>query len=109
MVTPAGLRDVQGAGGLARLPDARAAPGAHHPCLSNPGDVVLDPFGGSSTTLVTAKKLDRRFPGFELSPDYAAAIRCRLDAARSGDPLEGSPEPTAGRKGRVKAARKRSV
>ncbi len=76
---------------------------------SNPGDVVLDPFGGSGTTLVTAKKLHRRFLGFELSPDYAAAIRKRLDAARPGQPLEGSPEPTAGGKGRVKAARKRSV
>ena len=65
---------------------------------SNPGEVVLDPFGGSGTTLVVAKKLDRRFLGFELSPDYAAAIRRRLDAVHPGQPLEGSPEPTAGGK-----------
>ena len=39
---------------------------------SNPGDIVLDPFGGSGTTLVVAKKLNRRFLGFELSPDYVA-------------------------------------
>ena len=76
---------------------------------SNPGDVVLDPFGGSGTTLVAAKKLHRRFLGFELSPDYAAAIRKRLDSVRAGQPLEGSPEPTAGGKGRGKSARKRSV
>ena len=74
---------------------------------SNPGDVVLDPFGGSGTTLVVAKKLHRRFLGFELSPDYAAAIRRRLDAVRPGQPLEGSPEPTAGGKGRGSRAKSR--
>jgi len=47
---------------------------------SNPGDLVLDPFGGSGTTLVAAKKLDRRFLGIELSPDYAARIRERVEA-----------------------------
>jgi DNA modification methylase len=62
---------------------------------SNPSDVVLDPFGGSGTTLVVAKKLDRRYLGFELSPEYAAQIRSRLDAAQVGQPLEGSPEPLA--------------
>jgi site-specific DNA-methyltransferase (adenine-specific) len=57
--------------------------------------VVLDPFGGSGTTLVVAKKLERRFLGFELSPEYAAQIQARLDAARAGQPLEGSEEPLA--------------
>jgi len=60
---------------------------------SNPGEIVLDPFGGSGTTLVVAKKLDRRFLGFELSPDYAAQTQTRLDAARVGQPLEGAAEP----------------
>ncbi len=62
---------------------------------SNPGDVVLDPFGGSGTTLVVAKKLERRYLGFELSPEYAAQIQARLDAATPGQPLEGSAEPLA--------------
>src|SRR3954471_19617181 len=62
---------------------------------SNEGEVVLDPFTGSGTTLVVAKKLNRRFLGFELSPDYAAAIEPRLAAAHVGQPLEGSPEPLA--------------
>ena len=62
---------------------------------SNPGDIVLDPFGGSGTTLVVAKKLQRRFLGFELSPEYAAQIQARLDAATAGQPLEGSDEPLA--------------
>jgi site-specific DNA-methyltransferase (adenine-specific) len=60
---------------------------------SNPGDVVLDPFGGSGTTLVVAKKLSRRWIGFELSPGYAAQARARLDAASEGQPLEGAEEP----------------
>ena len=67
---------------------------------SNPGDVVLDPFGGSGTTLAVAKKLGRRFLGFELSPEYAAQIETRLAGVRVGQPLEGGPEPLAGGKGR---------
>ncbi len=60
---------------------------------SDAGDVVLDPFGGSGTTLAVAKKLDRRFLGFELSEDYVMAIESRLDGIAVGDDLEGSPEP----------------
>jgi site-specific DNA-methyltransferase (adenine-specific) len=74
---------------------------------SNVGDLVLDPFGGSETTLVTAKKLGRRFLGSELSPDYAAAIRRRLDDVHPGQALSGSPEPTARGKGRVTRAKSR--
>jgi site-specific DNA-methyltransferase (adenine-specific) len=57
---------------------------------SNPGETVLDPFGGSGTTLVVAKKLDRRFIGFELSPEYARQIETRLAATWPGQPLQGS-------------------
>jgi site-specific DNA-methyltransferase (adenine-specific) len=45
---------------------------------SNPGDLVLDPFGGSGTTLATALRLGRKYLGIELSEDYAEAIRRRL-------------------------------
>jgi DNA modification methylase len=67
---------------------------------SNAGETVLDPFGGSGTTLTVAKKLDRRFLGFELSPEYAAAIEARLASAKRDQSLEGGPEPLAGGKGR---------
>jgi len=60
---------------------------------SNPGDLVLDPFGGSGTTLVVAKKLGRRFVGFELSKNYAAQIQARLEAVSVGDSLVGAEEP----------------
>jgi site-specific DNA-methyltransferase (adenine-specific) len=76
---------------------------------SDPGDVVLDPFAGSGTTLAVAKKLGRRYLGFELSPEYAARVRARLDAIEPGQPLDGAPEPrvtgTVPRRGRRKGAR----
>jgi len=45
---------------------------------SEPGDLVLDPFAGSGTTLATAARLGRKYVGVELSPDYADAVRRRL-------------------------------
>ena len=57
---------------------------------------MLDPFAGSGTTLTVAKKLDRRYLGFELSPEYAARVRDRLDAAEVGQALEGAEEPKVG-------------
>jgi site-specific DNA-methyltransferase (adenine-specific) len=60
---------------------------------SNPGETVLDPFGGSGTTLAVAKKLERRFIGFELSKSYAKKIEARLTATKPGDPLSGAEEP----------------
>ncbi len=43
-----------------------------------PGGVVLDPFMGSGTTAVAAKRCGRDFVGFELNPDYCAMIEKRL-------------------------------
>lgn len=61
---------------------------------SNDGELVLDPFGGSGTTLAVAKKLGRRWLGFEMSKEYAARIKKRLASIQAGDPLEGASEPT---------------
>lgn len=60
---------------------------------SSPGEVVLDPFCGSGTTLAVAKKLDRRYIGFELSAEYAARIEARLAAIEPGQPLDGVDPP----------------
>jgi site-specific DNA-methyltransferase (adenine-specific) len=60
---------------------------------SNAGELVLDPFAGSGTTLAVAKKLSRDFLGFELSAKYAKNVRKRLDSIGSGDSLEGAAEP----------------
>jgi len=46
---------------------------------SKPGDLVLDPFSGSGTVALVAKKLGRRFCGIELSKKYCTESRQRLD------------------------------
>ena len=46
--------------------------------LSKPGEVVLDTFAGSGTTLVVAKKLDRRSIGIELDRKYIDVIKQRV-------------------------------
>ena len=60
---------------------------------SNPGDLVVDPFAGSGTTLAAAKKLGRRWMGIELSREYVKRIKSRIDACRIGDPLDGAADP----------------
>ena len=47
--------------------------------LSNEGDVVLDPFGGSATTLKVANLLKRRGIIYELNEKYIPIIRKRLE------------------------------
>ena len=78
---------------------------------SNEGDLVLDPFSGSATTVTVAKKLGRRYFAIDLSEEYVARGRARLDGVCLGDDLDGAPEPTvsapatpkaSGRKGEVK-------
>lgn len=60
---------------------------------SSEGELVMDPFSGSGTTLVVAKKLNRRFLGFDISEEYVRQTRQRLQSANIGDELEGNPEP----------------
>lgn len=45
---------------------------------SRPEDIVLDPFMGAGTTAVVAIKLNRKFIGFELNPDYVGIAARRL-------------------------------
>ncbi len=56
-------------------------------------ELVLDPFSGSATTLVVAKKLGRNYLGFELSEEYVARGKARLGQVAVGDRLDGAPEP----------------
>jgi len=46
--------------------------------LSYENDIVLDPFVGSGTTAVVAKRLGRRFIGIEIDPKYAEIARRRV-------------------------------
>jgi DNA modification methylase len=52
------------------------------------GDLVLDPFMGSGSTLVAAAGLGRRYVGYDLDADYVAIARRRVAELR--------PDPSAG-------------
>jgi DNA modification methylase len=60
---------------------------------SLPDELVLDPFSGSGTTVAVAKKLGRKYLGYELSKQYAEQAKERLRGIKSGDPLEGAADP----------------
>jgi site-specific DNA-methyltransferase (adenine-specific) len=57
---------------------------------SSAGEKVLDPFIGSGTTATAAKKLGRKFLGFDISEHYITHCLARLKNVKSGDPLDGS-------------------
>jgi len=44
------------------------------------GDVVLDPFAGSGTTLKVVRELGRRYVGYEISQSYEEVIQLKLSA-----------------------------
>lgn len=84
-------------GGQGSRPDSHtsyeSAEKCGHPCpkpigqwewlvqrASREGEVIFDPFLGSGTTAVAAKKLGRHYLGFEISPEYCEIARKRLDA-----------------------------
>lgn len=50
--------------------------------LSREGDIVLDPFAGSGTTLIAAYELKRHYIGIEINPEYYRYIFERLEDAR---------------------------
>ena len=56
---------------------------------SNPEDIVFDPFLGSGTTSVTAKKLDRHYLGIELNEQYCIWTEQRLEMADNDDYIQG--------------------
>ncbi|PSB19986.1 site-specific DNA-methyltransferase [Phormidesmis priestleyi ULC007] len=59
---------------------------------TNPGDFVLDPFLGSGTTSVVAKKLGRKHLGIELDETYSLLTERRLEIADSEPGIQGFSE-----------------
>ncbi len=56
---------------------------------SNPGDMIFDPFLGSGTTAVVAKKLDRHFTGIEAEERYCIFAEQRLENAEKDMSIQG--------------------
>ena len=56
---------------------------------SRPGDVVLDPFLGSGTTSVVAKKLGRQYIGIEKEETYCLLAEKRLELAEQEPSIQG--------------------
>ena len=55
------------------------------PCVlagSRDGGIILDPFIGSGTTAVVAKKFNRGFIGIELNPEYVEMTKRRLEGIK---------------------------
>jgi 16S rRNA G966 N2-methylase RsmD len=52
--------------------------------FTDPGDVVLDPYCGSGSTLISALRRGRRAIGIEINPEYAELARERCRAEESG-------------------------
>jgi DNA modification methylase len=57
--------------------------------LTDPGDLVFDPFGGSNVTGAVAEQLQRRWVATEPIKRYVAGSKGRFPAIRDGDPSDG--------------------
>lgn len=56
---------------------------------SKPGDIVFDPFLGSGTSSVVAKKLGRHWCGIELNEEYCMLAEKRLELAETDKDIQG--------------------
>lgn len=56
---------------------------------SNKGDVVFDPFLGSGSTSVAAKKLGRKYVGIEINKQYCAWAEKRIELAEDDKTIQG--------------------
>lgn len=59
---------------------------------TKPGDLVLDPFLGSGTSSVVARKLGRRYLGIEVVEEYALLAEKRLALAETERSVQGYAE-----------------
>jgi len=56
---------------------------------SSPQDLVLDPFLGSGTSAVVAKKLNRRYLGFDINEEYCLLAAKRIEIAETDGTIQG--------------------
>jgi len=93
-----GPERLRNAHGLKLHPTQKPEQLLHRVILSStaPGDVIVDPFLGTGTTAVVAKRLHRHFIGIERHPAYVEAAWGRLRAERPA-PLAVVTRPPSGR------------
>jgi DNA modification methylase len=75
---------------------------------SNPGELVLDPFSGSGTTLAVAARLGRHWFGSDLSDDYVTHATARIEDTLAGrrDTTDISEDPISKRPDRAVGSRR---
>jgi len=56
---------------------------------SKEGDIIFDPFLGSGTASVVAKKLNRHFLGIELNEEYSLLAQKRINLAETDKSIQG--------------------
>lgn len=61
---------------------------------SNKRQMIFDPFLGSGTSAVVAKKLGRNFGGIEIDKKFACLSELRLSQAKNGDKIQGYTDGT---------------
>ena len=61
--------------------------------VSDPGDIILDPFMGSGTTGVACANLGRKFIGIEIEPKYFDIACRRIEDAYKQPRLFDTPKP----------------
>jgi site-specific DNA-methyltransferase (adenine-specific) len=76
---------------------------------SRNGDLVFDPFNGSGTTTVVAKKLERHYLGVEVDPTYCCLAQKRLDLAANDRSIQGYVDGIFWERNTKSAQRRKSV
>jgi len=74
---------------------------------TNQGDLVFDPFMGVGSSIVTAKKLDRKFIGVDIETGYCLLAAKRLNLAELDETIQGYQDGVFWERNTLKTQKKR--